>query len=88
MINRDPNQDHPYHLHGDVVSLTTTIEVPTQPDEAPQFAIMARGSGVITAEEAANLPLRTNNPLRRDVIAIPRESYAVLRNLAPKVVLV
>ncbi|UZJ55563.1 hypothetical protein CBS101457_004883 [Exobasidium rhododendri] len=43
------------------------------------FYIVARGSGALTKAKWASVAFNTTNPLRRDTIVIPEQSFAVLR---------
>ncbi|OCF35746.1 hypothetical protein I316_02236 [Kwoniella heveanensis BCC8398] len=44
-----------------------------------EFQLIARGDGNVTAEEVEAMGLQIANPLRRDTIFIPANTYAVLR---------
>lgn len=44
-----------------------------------QFFIVARGSGNLSLDDADSITYNTSNPLRRDTLVIPADSYAVLR---------
>ncbi|KAK4689611.1 hypothetical protein P7C73_g475, partial [Tremellales sp. Uapishka_1] len=43
------------------------------------FYLVGRGSGNITADDVSGLTLNTTNPLRRDTLQIPGQSWAILR---------
>ncbi|WVF67610.1 hypothetical protein IAT40_002368 [Kwoniella sp. CBS 6097] len=44
-----------------------------------EFQLIARGDGNVTAEEVEAMGLQIENPLRRDTIFIPANTYAILR---------
>ncbi|WRT68659.1 uncharacterized protein IL334_005638 [Kwoniella shivajii] len=44
-----------------------------------EFQLIKRGDGNVTSEEVQSMNLTATNPLRRDTIFIPGNSYAVLR---------
>ncbi|WVQ95186.1 hypothetical protein IAU59_002280 [Kwoniella sp. CBS 9459] len=44
-----------------------------------EFQVIARGDGNVTAEEVEAMGLQIENPLRRDTIFIPANTYAILR---------
>lgn len=44
-----------------------------------QFYIVARGSGSLSLDDADGITYNTSNPVRRDTLVIPADSYAVLR---------
>ncbi|WWC90449.1 uncharacterized protein L201_005384 [Kwoniella dendrophila CBS 6074] len=43
------------------------------------FQLIKRGNGALTVEQAMNMDLSVKNPLRRDTIFIPGDSYAIIR---------
>ncbi|EIM91340.1 uncharacterized protein STEHIDRAFT_152988 [Stereum hirsutum FP-91666 SS1] len=44
-----------------------------------EFFIVARGSGSLSLDDADGITYNTSNPVRRDTLVIPADSYAVLR---------
>ncbi|KAH8925866.1 multicopper oxidase [Atractiella rhizophila] len=43
------------------------------------FFVVARGTGELSLDDAANLDFNTTNPVRRDTVVIPGGGYAILR---------